>query len=80
MRREPPRTSLSACACGGQLLPPPRDGIAFPCGLERVPHQVGSGLIRTEQLLRPLRLLERIFDGRPGMVLASSESQESKTG
>ena len=55
-----------------QLLPPPRNGPFLPRRLEHVPQHVSSGLVRAQQLLRPLRLLERILDYCVRMVLAAT--------
>ena len=55
--------------------PPPRHGLApavLSRGLEHVPKHVSSGLVRAQQLLRPLRLLERILDYCVRMVLAAT--------
>ena len=63
------RWSREPRPCRGQALPPLRGGLVRPRGLEHVPQQVGSGLVRAQKLLRALRLLERIFNGGMGMGL-----------
>ena len=61
-----PRESCARCR---QLLPPPRDGLVVSCGLQHVLQHVGGGLVRAQQLFRPLRLFDSVLNDRMGMVL-----------
>ena len=66
------RRSRQLRARRSQLLPPLGCGfVRARRGLEHILEHVGSGLVRAQQLLRPLRLFDRVVDDRMGMVLAS---------